>query len=1023
MLIPIRTFRAVLAFLITSALFCLAAPVPSTAAEDGKANRVLYLNSYDRGFKWSDDIESGLAERFKSADRKIELSVEYLDARRFPGSVRYDSLATALSGKYDGYKHDLVVVSDNFAFDFATQYRKQLFPKLPIVFCGYNNFRPNVLKGISNVTGVNEEIDFAKTIQLAIRVQPSLRTLAFITSTGDPSTRRNAEVVETQLFPELSKSHNLVVLKDASLAEIRARLGALPPDSAVFLPGVATDLIDGRRLTSVENGRMISETSPVPVYSFWDFHLGTGVLGGHIITGLDQGRTAADIALRILGGTPADSIPVIMQTPASTIFDFNVMNRYGIKMTALPEGSLIINQPLKLWGHYKEQIILAAACAFLVMSALSVALLLLNRRLKRTQDEVMKSEEKFRNLFNNSETAMFRTMLDGSVVLDVNQKFLDMLGMTREETIGKPSAVLWADPKEREEMVRRLVADGRISDYEFRMLDRQRGIKNCITSLVLYREQGILEGSILDITERKQAERELFLREQALANSERFLKTIIDSEPECIKMLDIDGNLLMMNRAGLEMIEADSFEQVKGKCVCPLITDPYRDAFMVLTKQVFQGIPGILEFETIGLKGGHIWLETHAVPFRNEHDEIVALLGITRNITERKRAEEDRVLLERQLLQAQKMESLGVLAGGIAHDFNNILTSIVGNTELALMRLNPESPAIDNLKRIEKSAVRATDLAKQMLAYSGKGKFVVETIDINRLVQEMEHMLDVSISKKAIFRYNLNQPLPSVQVDATQIRQVVMNLVINASEAIGERNGVIAITTGCMDCDKNYLKNVVLDTSIKTGRYVYLEITDTGCGMDKETLAKVYDPFFTTKFTGRGLGMAAVQGIVRGHNGFITVYSEPDRGTTFKVFLPASGKMVLNSDLQTQRDDWRGEGKVLLVDDEETVRDIGREMLQELGFTVISANDGNEAIKMFKAIPGIDFVILDLTMPQMDGEECFRELKQLKSDLKVVISSGFSEQEVSQKFAGKGMAGFIQKPYTLSVLKEAIQKI
>ncbi len=664
----------------------------------------------------------------------------------------------------------------------------------------------------------------------------------------------------------------------------------------------------------------------------------------------------------------------------------------------------------------------------------------------------------------------------------------------------------------------------------------------------LYKGQ---RGTNRDITERKQAELEIVQREQALAHSERFLKTIIDTEPECIKLLDSDGNLLMMNPAGLEMIQADSFDQVKGQCVCPLVTSPYRDAFMTLTKQVFKGIPGTLEFETIGLKGRHVWLETHAVPFRNEHDEIVSLLGITRDVTERKKsekalqeskdllaeiielspismaivgmdgtieqinrraietfgyapddiptmerwwiqaypdesyraeviaqwmglvgkalaekseierreyrvtckdgtvktilifgipvsdkvfvmfdditerksAEEERLSLERQLLQAQKMESLGILAGGIAHDFNNILTSIVGNTELALMSLTPESPLIENLKRIEKSAVRATDLAKQMLAYSGKGKFVVETIDLNRLVQEMGHMLDVSISKEAVLRYNLTQPLPSVEVDATQIRQIVMNLVINASEAIGERSGVIAITTGCVECDRNYRRDVVLEKSIMEGRYVYLEISDTGCGMDRETLAKVFDPFFTTKFTGRGLGMAAVQGIVRGHKGFINVSSEPGKGTSFTVYLPASERVIENGEEQTPKDDWRGQGRVLLVDDEETVRDIGREMLQKLGFTVLTANEGYEAVEMFKATPVIAVVILDLTMPRMDGEQCFLELKRLKPDVKVFMSSGYSEQEVAEKFAGKGLAGFIQKPYTLSVLKEALQMI
>ncbi|MEI6207436.1 MAG: PhnD/SsuA/transferrin family substrate-binding protein [Desulfuromonadales bacterium] len=267
-----------------------------------------------------------------------------------------------------------------------------------------------------------------------------------------------------------------------------------------------------------------------------------------------------------------------------------------------------------------------------------------------------------------------------------------------------------------------------------------------------------------------------------------------------------------------------------------------------------------------------------------------SLLVVFNDITERKQAEDERLKLEQQLLHSQKLESLGVLAGGIAHDFNNILMAVIGNADLALMRMNPESPARDNLHKIEQAAARAADLAKQMLAYSGKGKFVVEHINLNRLLEEMLHMLEVSISKKAILRINVTPNLPSVEADATQMRQIVMNLVINASEAIGDKSGVIAITTGCMDCGRNYLKDVWLDENISEGLYVYLEVADTGCGMSNEIMSKIFDPFFTTKFTGRGLGMAAVMGIIRGHKGAIKVYSEPDKGSSFKILLPASDK-------------------------------------------------------------------------------------------------------------------------------------
>ncbi len=398
-------------------------------------------------------------------------------------------------------------------------------------------------------------------------------------------------------------------------------------------------------------------------------------------------------------------------------------------------------------------------------------------------------------------------------------------------------------------------------------------------------------------------------------------------------------------------------------------------------------------------------------------------LGIGRDISEQTHATEERIQLEKQMLHAQKLESLGVLAGGIAHDFNNILTAIIGNADLALMRINKESPAVDNLHRIEQAAARAADLARQMLAYSGKGKFIVENIDLNILLEEMLHMLEVSISKKAALRLNLHQPLPTVEADATQLRQIIMNLVINASEAIGDRSGIIAITTGCMECDRNYLKDVWLDEELTGGLYVYLEIADSGCGMDSKIMAKLFDPFFTTKFTGRGLGMAAVLGIVRGHKGAIKVYSELGKGTTFKILLPSSGRPADRSNGGSHTDDWQGSGTVLLVDDEETIRGIGSEMLKELGFTTITADDGREAVSVFKANPDIDLVILDLTMPHMGGEQCFQELRQLNPNVKVIMSSGYNEQEVTRKFIGKGLSGFVQKPYKLSVLKEALRKV
>jgi len=311
-----------------------------------------------------------------------------------------------------------------------------------------------------------------------------------------------------------------------------------------------------------------------------------------------------------------------------------------------------------------------------------------------------------------------------------------------------------------------------------------------------------------------------------------------------------------------------------------------------------------------------------------------------------------------------------------------------------------------------------------MLAYSGKGRFVVRRYDLSEIVREMGQILEVSVSKKATVRYFLAEGLPAVESDATQIRQVIMNLITNASDALGDMGGVITILTGVMECDEAYLSGSYLDDGLPGGKYVYLEVSDTGCGMDAEILSKVFDPFFTTKFVGRGLGLAAVLGIVRGHKGAIKVYSEVGKGTTFKILLPAAewkpGERVKTAEQGVLA---QGGGTILLVDDDPLVLDIASEMLAQLGFQVLTASNGREGLKVFRIHSDeITCVILDLTMPVMGGEETFRELRSLRSDVRVILSSGYNQQDVTQRFVGRGLSGFIQKPYTVASLRSVLNR-
>ncbi len=389
------------------------------------------------------------------------------------------------------------------------------------------------------------------------------------------------------------------------------------------------------------------------------------------------------------------------------------------------------------------------------------------------------------------------------------------------------------------------------------------------------------------------------------------------------------------------------------------------------------------------------------------------------------KAEEERHKLEAQMLEFQKLESLGVLAGGIAHDFNNLLMAILGNADLARSLLPPASPARPNVEEIVRASQRAADLCRQMLAYSGKGRFVVGRYDLSEIVQEMAQMLEVSVSKKASLRYSFAAELPAVRADATELRQVIMNLITNASESLGDESGVISVSTGVLECDRAYLSGSHLDDKLPEGRYVYLEVADTGCGMDEETQRRIFDPFFSTKFIGRGLGLAAVLGIVRGHRGAIKVHSEPGQGTTFRILLPAldwEAKEPAPSPAVNAHPP-RG-GTILLVDDDPAVRHVAAQMLDGLGFKVLTAADGREGLEVFRQHDGeMDCVILDLTMPEMGGEEVFGELRRLRSDICVILSSGYNEEDVTQRFVGQRLAGFIQKPYTSAKLRVTLNRV
>ena len=649
-----------------------------------------------------------------------------------------------------------------------------------------------------------------------------------------------------------------------------------------------------------------------------------------------------------------------------------------------------------------------------------------NRERKQAVHALRESEQRFRSLVELAPVGVWQLEPDGQTIRYVNPVLKRMLGLKADEQLEGRNIRDFIVPESLPESSRHLAQRilGISSSYEIEYLrpDGSR-LPVLIYGAPLRDDNGQLSGIIglsIDIADRRRAE-------QALQQERQLLRTLIDTLPDAIYVKDRKGRFLTINEADRVLLGLSSSEDAVGKTVYDLFPKETADRFNVVDQEVLSTGQPILNREEPYdlLQGGNGWFLTSKIPLRNRAGEVIGLVGMSRDITKDKAAAEERQRFEQKLQETQKLESLGVLAGGIAHDFNNLLTGILGHASLAKLEFPGNPILFEYLDQIEKSSQRAAELCRQMLAYAGKGRFVVENINVTLVVEEITHLLQLSISKKAVMRFQLANGLPAVSADATQVRQILMNLVINASDAIGDRSGVISIVTGMMRADEDYLRSAYLSPDLPAGDYVYIEVSDTGCGMSKETMSRIFDPFFTTKFTGRGLGLAAVLGIVRAHKGALKVYSEEGRGSTFKLLLPCveGGAEAAGANADASGG-WVGKGTVLVVDDEETVRSVAARLLESFGFKTILAQDGRDALDKFKLHQeNIRMVLMDLTMPHMDGEQAFRELRKMSPEVRVLLMSGFNEQDAINRFTGKGLAGFIQKPFKRQELMEKLKGI
>jgi len=676
--------------------------------------------------------------------------------------------------------------------------------------------------------------------------------------------------------------------------------------------------------------------------------------------------------------------------------------------------------------------------------------------LNSTEVSLPKETEFLEQVINNAQVAIVITDNDHKIEY-VNPEFTKIFGYTAEEAIGKHTYGLIMPEElhiELEQLHERLEKWERSEYKTIRCTKDGRRIHVIIrvSPIIIDDKRVGAFGFFSDISEEKRAQEEsqkahdeLEMRvemrtqelikanekleaeirerkriEEALSESEEGYRTVIESCNDGVSIIQ-GKRQLYVNQRFADIHGYESPHEIIGKSLDELVhpDDLQRVKDLAIRRQKGEPVADKYEFKALRKDGIPVYLE-NSVTKTIYHGKSVSL-SYLRDITDRKRAEEEKIRLESQLLQAQKMEAVGTLAGGIAHNFNNLLMSIQGNTSLMLLDTTTTHPHYERLTTIEKSVQSGSKLTSQLLGYARGGRYEVKPISINHIIKETSSTFAMT-RKDITLHHDLEQSLAGVKADRGQIEQVVLNIYVNAAEAMGG-GGELFITT------RNIPHTAIEKKpyTIKPGNYILLTIRDTGIGMDKHTQAKVFDPFFTTKglARGTGLGLASVYGIMKAHGGYIDVESHKGQGTTFFLYLPAS-KETIGEEIHPAGTIETGKGTILLVDDEEIILDVGRDLLTSLGYTVLTAHGGNEAIEIVSTAKPSSFpalVILDMIMPGMGGGETYDRMKEIHPTIKVLLSSGYSINGQATEILKRGCNGFLQKPFTLGEISKAIREV
>jgi PAS domain S-box-containing protein len=1110
--------------------------VSTACAQQDRRRNVLFLNSYHNGYSWSDKILEGVKDVFAAQDRyNIVLQVEYMDSKKFHYEDTVQTLFRLYRDKFRGKHFDVIISSDNISFNFLQQFRDTLFPGVPVIFSGLNDFHREGLS-LKGYSGVTEEYDVAANLELAMRLHPQMKRMVVIGDTSVTGVAISNQIKKA--LPVVQDKLEVEFWYEYRLEDMLNKVRHQGPDTFFYFIPMYRD-IDGQFYSAQELLEKVHANSDAPLYSNWEFLLGHGIVGGKLISGVRHGMVAARMAMQVLDGTPVDDIPIMSDPEAADseafIFDYNELRRLFITQEQLPAGARLINEPSRFYELNKQvfwtiiisMVLLSVILVVLVMNILEkrrveqkikdqlsfLRLLMdtiplpiftkdttgsflqcnkafedffgvdrqsllglagnpdnlavraltdpvdvdmlrrpsveiydktiegpdgLPRNIilhkathnnargevvglvgvvfdytarRRAEDSLRAAEEKYRSIFEGSPLGIFRIRPRDSFI-DLNPALARMAGFEN------PDQLVQTLPQDIDRLLEQMAAtsssSGDVIDFEHTFT---RGDGTAITAHITLRvardrngDIVLLEGYAENVTQRK-------LAEQALSESQRMLQLVLDNIPQLVSWKDASLRYIGANRSFAQFFGIAELEDAIGRTDVEILPDEAQALRLREEDEevIRSNTPRYrYKWSTTAADGKSVWLETNRVPLHDEQGHVVGLLTTAEDVTQK-------INLERQLLQSQKMEAIGTLAGGISHDFNNILTSIINSVELALSDVEAASITFNDLMRALKAAQRGSHLVKQILTFSRPSVEGFVTTDINEALNEAVGLIKASLPRNIEIRLAV-PPRPSfIHADPTQIHQVIMNLCTNSFQALRETGGAMDINLE----QEPVPEETAQELAISAGNYLKLTVSDNGPGIPQVILDKIFDPFFTTKgkTEGTGLGLAVVHGIVKAHRGAVRVSSDPFRRTAFEVWLPmldAEGAPLPISDAGDLRG---GDERILFVeDDDDQLHTIPR-VLESLGFTVRALKSPSHAAQLLRENPSAyDLVITDFDMPETNGLELADEIGDIAPRVPVIMVSG-RDVAAEGALAFPNIKAIVPKPYNRNILSETIRKV